>query len=137
MPKLDQVLETVLYVDDLDRAAMFYANVLGLRSVFSDQRLRAFAVGDRNMLLLFRRGSCLQTVRLSGGTIPPHDGEGPVHVAFAISADQLREWETCLHNHAIAIEGRTQWSRGGTSLYFRDPDGHLVELATPGLWEIY
>ena len=137
MPKLDQVLETVLYVDDLDRAALFYANVLGLRSVFSDQRLRAFAVGDRNMLLLFRRGSCLQTVHLPGGTIPPHDGEGPVHVAFAISADQLQEWEMCLHEHAIAIEGRTQWSRGGKSLYFRDPDGHLVELATPGLWEIY
>jgi catechol 2,3-dioxygenase-like lactoylglutathione lyase family enzyme len=60
-----------------------------------------------------------------------------VHVAFAISADELQEWETRLREHAIAIEGRTRWSRGGTSLYFRDPDGHLVELATPGLWEIY
>jgi catechol 2,3-dioxygenase-like lactoylglutathione lyase family enzyme len=137
MPKLDQVLETVLYVDDLDRAATFYANVLGLRSLFADQRLRAFAVADRSMLLLFQRGSCLQTVRLTGGTIPPHDGEGPVHVAFGISADGLPEWEAWLSEHAIAIEGRTQWPRGGTSLYFRDPDRHLVELATPGLWEIY
>jgi catechol 2,3-dioxygenase-like lactoylglutathione lyase family enzyme len=137
MPKLDRVLETVLYVDDLDRAATFYTNVLGLRSLFSDQRLRAFAVADRSMLLLFRRGSCLQTVRLTGGTIPPHDGAGPVHVAFAISADELPEWEAWLSEHAIAIEGRTQWPRGGTSLYFRDPDRHLVELATPGLWEIY
>jgi catechol-2,3-dioxygenase len=137
MPKLDQVLETVLYVDDLGRAATFYTEVLGLRSLFADQRLRAFAVGNRNMLLLFRRGSCLQTVQLPGGTIPPHDGQGPVHVAFAIPADELSAWEACLHEHAIAIEGRTQWSRGGTSLYFRDPDGHLVELATPGLWDIY
>lgn len=137
MPKLDQVLETALYVKDLDRAATFYANVLGLRSLFEDQRLRAFAVGKRNMLLLFQRGSCLQTVQMPGGTIPPHDGEGPVHVAFAIPADQLSEWESCLQEHAIAVEGRTRWPRGGTSLYFRDPDGHLVELATPGLWEIY
>ena len=137
MPKLDHVLETVLYVDDLERAAMFYADLLGLRLLFSDQRLRAFAVGDRNMLLLFQRRSCLQTVQLPGGTIPPHDGEGPVHVAFAISADELPEWETFLAEHTIAIEGRTRWQRGGTSLYFRDPDGHLVELATPGLWEIY
>jgi catechol 2,3-dioxygenase-like lactoylglutathione lyase family enzyme len=137
MPKLDQVLETVLYVDDLDRAATFYKNVLGLRSVFSDQRLRAFAVADRSMLLLFQRGSCLQTVRLTGGTIPPHDGEGPVHIAFAISADALPEWEAWLSEYKIPIEGRTQWPRGGTSLYFRDTDAHLVELATPGLWEIY
>jgi catechol 2,3-dioxygenase-like lactoylglutathione lyase family enzyme len=137
MPKLDQVLETVLYVDDLDRAAAFYTNVLGLRSLVADQRLRAFSVGDRNMLLLFQRGSCLQTVQLAGGTIPPHDGEGPVHVAFAISTVELPEWEACLREHAIAIEGRTRWPRGGTSLYFRDPDRHLVELATPGLWEIY
>jgi catechol 2,3-dioxygenase-like lactoylglutathione lyase family enzyme len=34
----------------------------------------------------------------------------------------------------IAIEGRTNWRRGGISIYFRDPDGHLLELATPGLW---
>jgi len=27
--------------------------------------------------------------------------------------------------------------RGGHSIYFRDPDGHLLELATPGLWAIY
>ena len=29
------------------------------------------------------------------------------------------------------------WERGGQSIYFRDPDGHLVELATPGIWAIY
>jgi catechol 2,3-dioxygenase-like lactoylglutathione lyase family enzyme len=34
-------------------------------------------------------------------------------------------------------EGACHEMRGGTSLYFRDPDGHLVELATPGLWSIY
>jgi len=30
-----------------------------------------------------------------------------------------------------------KWSRGGESLYFRDPDDHLVELATPGIWATY
>ena len=37
----------------------------------------------------------------------------------------------------VAIEGATNWSRGGRSIYFRDPDGHLLELATPGLWTVY
>ena len=137
MPELDQVLETALYVDDLDRAGRFYRDVLSLEPLFADDRLRAFAVGGRNVLLLFRRGASLETVHMPGGTIPPHDGHGPVHVAFAIAAKALAEWEERLRTHAIAIEGRTDWPRGGRSIYFRDPDGHLLELATPGLWAIY
>ena len=43
------------------------------------------------VLLLFLRGHSLETVHLSGGTIPPHDGHGPVHVAFSIAADE-RGW---------------------------------------------
>jgi catechol 2,3-dioxygenase-like lactoylglutathione lyase family enzyme len=137
MPRLDHVLETALYVEDLERAAGFYADLLGLRLLFADDRLRAFAVGEQSVLLLFRRGASLDTVRLPGGTIPPHDGQGSLHIAFAISADQLGHWENRLANHAIPVEGLTAWPRGGTSIYFRDPDGHLLELATPGLWDIY
>ena len=136
MPTLDRVLETALYVDDLDRAAAFYADVLGLAPLYEDQRLRAFAVGN-SVLLLFRRGASLETIKLPGGTIPPHDGSGPLHVAFAVAADELVRWEARLGERDIPIEGRTDWSRGGRSVYFRDPDGHLLELATPGLWRIY
>jgi catechol 2,3-dioxygenase-like lactoylglutathione lyase family enzyme len=137
MPKLDRVLETALYVDDLDRAARFYAEVLELEALFADDRLRAFAVGGSNVLLLFRRGASLETARMPGGTIPPHDGSGPLHVAFGIGREELAAWEARLVTHNIVIEGRTDWPRGGHSIYFRDPDGHLLELATPGLWEIY
>jgi catechol 2,3-dioxygenase-like lactoylglutathione lyase family enzyme len=137
MPKIGRVLETALYVDDLERAARFYADVLELKALFADARLHAFAVGGRNVLLLFRRGASLETAKMPGGTIPPHDGSGPVHVAFGIPGEELAAWEARLRAHDIAIEGRTDWPRGGHSIYFRDPDGHLVELATPGLWEIY
>jgi len=88
-------------------------------------------------LLLFRRGASLETMTMPGGTIPPHDGSGPLHVAFAITADELAPWEERLRERGIAVEGRTDWPRGGRSIYFRDPDGHLLELATPGLWRIY
>jgi catechol 2,3-dioxygenase-like lactoylglutathione lyase family enzyme len=137
MSRLDRVLETALYVDDLGRAAAFYADVLGLAALHADERLRAFAVGGSSVLLLFRRGASLETVRLPGGTIPPHDGSGPSHIAFAVATDALAAWEERLREHGIAIEGRTDWPRGGRSVYFRDPDGHLLELATPGLWSIY
>jgi catechol 2,3-dioxygenase-like lactoylglutathione lyase family enzyme len=136
-PKRDRVIETCLYVDDLDRAAGFYERVLSLSVLTSDARFRAYDVGGASVLLLFQRGATLETVNMPGGTIPPHDGHGPLHMAFAISADALLQWEARLRDHGIAIEGRTEWSRGGHSIYFRDPDGHLLELATPGLWAIY
>jgi catechol 2,3-dioxygenase-like lactoylglutathione lyase family enzyme len=137
MPKLDAVLETALYVDDLARAIGFYTDVMQLQALYQDSRMCAFSVGGRNVLLLFPRGGSLETVHMPGGTIPPHDGSGPLHVAFAIAKDALQEWEAWLARHDVAIEGRTTWKRGGESIYFRDPDGHLLELATPGLWAIY
>jgi catechol 2,3-dioxygenase-like lactoylglutathione lyase family enzyme len=137
MPKLDRVIETCLYVDDLGRAARFYEQILGLQTLTQDARFRAYDVGGQSVLLLFRRGATLETVRMPGGTIPPHDGHGPLHLAFAITAEALQDWEERLRAQGIAIEGRTHWSRGGHSIYFRDPDGHLIELATPGLWATY
>lgn len=137
MPTLDRVLETSLYVDDLERAGRFYEDVLGLKGLTSDARFRAYDVGGKSVLLLFCRGATLETVRMPGGTIPPHDGHGPLHIAFAIPVDDLAVWEKKLREHGVAIEGRTRWSRGGDSIYFRDPDGHLLELATPGLWATY
>ena len=131
MPSLDRVLETALYVDDLDRAVRFYSDVLQLRALVRDDRLCALDVGaGRSILLLFRRGASLQKST-------PHDGTGPVHAAFAIPASELSYWEERLTAHKISIEERTTWPRGGLSIYFRDPDGHLLELATPGVWETY
>src|ERR1700751_1840303 len=117
MPKLDRVLETALYVDDLDRAATFYAELFDLSSLYADERLRAFAIGT-SVLLLFRRGASRETMTMPGGTIPPHDGSGALHVAFAIGADALAPWEERLRNRGISIEGRTDWPRGGRSIYF-------------------
>jgi catechol-2,3-dioxygenase len=109
--KLNRVIETCLYVDDLDRAAKFYEDVLELKVLTSDARFRAYDVGGESVLLLFRRGATLETVRMPGGTIPPHDGHGPLHMAFAVAADALPQWEERLRERGIAIEGRTDWRR--------------------------
>jgi len=137
MPKLDGILETALYVDDMARARAFYEGVLGLTPIFEDKRLTAYGVAARSVLLLFRRGGSTQTVTMPGGTIPGHDGAGPLHIAFATGKDEEAAWRQQLAEHGVAIEGETTWSRGGRSIYFRDPDGHLLELATPGLWTVY
>src|SRR5579862_4568681 len=109
MPGLLGVLETSLYVDEFERACPFYEQLLGLNSIYRDQRLCAYDVGRRGVLLLFLRGRSRETVRLPGGTIPPHDGQGPVHIAFSVAADELAAWETRLAEAEVAIEGRTKW----------------------------
>jgi catechol 2,3-dioxygenase-like lactoylglutathione lyase family enzyme len=137
VPKLDGILETAIHTEDMTRSRAFYEGVLGLQSIYSDDRLTAYAVAGRDVLLVFRKGTTGQTVTLPNGTIPGHGGRGALHVAFAISKDKLDRWEVHLASRGVAIEGRNEWSRGGRSIYFRDPDGHLLELATPGLWPIY
>ncbi|MDQ7914522.1 VOC family protein [Pseudomonas sp. 102515] len=135
-PRLAAVLETALYAADLPRAQRFYEEVLGLAPMFADERLAAYAVGA-SVLLLFQQGTTEQPVRLPGGCIPPHGAQGCQHLALAITAAELEAWVAHLAAAEIAIEERTQWPRGAISLYFRDPDGHLLELVTPGLWPNY
>ena len=138
MPQLNAVLETALYVTDMSRARAFFEEVMGLSPFTADHRFTAYEVGP-SVLLLFLEGETRETVVLPQemGTSPPHDGNGPVHMAFSIDADSLLDWEQTLSAHGVTIEGRTHWSKGGESLYFRDPDGHLLELATPGVWPNY
>ncbi|WP_280268300.1 VOC family protein [Nocardia wallacei] len=142
MPKLDRIIETALYVDDMDRARRFYGDVLQLEPMLDSEPFCAYDVGGSNVLLLFLRGSSLEKKVFPGpglptGEIPPHDGSGHLHICFAVTEDQLTEWETHLTTHDIAIEGRTHWTRGGRSIYFRDPDDNLLELMTPGNWPTY
>ena len=89
------------------------------------------------MLLLFRRGGTASGASFPGGWIPPHDGTGPVHFAFAIRDDDLELWREHLAAEGVEIESEVHWDRGGTSFYFRDLNGHSVELATPGVWKVY
>lgn len=135
--KLRGVKETALYVDDLGRATRFYRDVLGLEALVEDVRLCALDVNGNHVLLLFLRGTSLTASTLPGGVIPPHDGQGPLHVGFAIDAGEWDAWEQRLSRSGVAIVSRVSWPLGGRSLYFRDPDGHLLELLTPGVWATY
>jgi catechol 2,3-dioxygenase-like lactoylglutathione lyase family enzyme len=136
-PRIGAVLETALYVEDITRAARFYEEILGLSPMFRDERLAAFNCGPASVLLLFLRGSTTEALRLAGGEIPPHDGGGSGHAAFAVAAEDLPAWEARLSRATVGVEARMRWPRGGESLYFRDPDANLLELATPGLWANY
>lgn len=136
-PRVTHVLETSLYVAELDRAQAFYQRLFGFPVFFRDHNMAALGVPGSQVLLLFRHGAAGGGSTTPGGTIPPHDGSGRLHLCFAIADGDLSGWQRRLGEHDIAIESRIDWPRGSVSLYFRDPDLHLLELATPRLWPNY
>ena len=134
-PPLTGVLETALYVADVDRSAAFYQRLFGARVLLDEPgRMRALDVAGRQVLLLFLEGASDRDNPVPGGVVPPHDARGRIHVCFAVPADALGAWEAHLARLGVAVARRVHAEGGATCLYLRDPDGHLVELATPGLW---
>ncbi len=132
-PRVNGILETSLYVKSAARSAAFYQRVFGFEIIEFDSeqlddstRLCALRAGDRDVLLLFKRGAT-----------PDTDANGAIHVAFGIARSGLSAWEQWLAEQGIPIESRKTWKYGGQALYFRDPDGHLLEVVTPGVWTIY
>ncbi len=134
MPRVSKILESSLYVEDLVRSRGFYERIFGFGVVFEDERMCAMEVPGEQVLLLFRHGMTDHPSPGPNGVIPAHHGRGALHLAFAIPFGELAAWEEHLTRQDVALESRILWPRGGTSLYFRDPDGHSVEVATPGLW---
>jgi len=133
-PRVNGILETSLYVEHPTRSVEFYRRVFGFELIDTDQkegindqtRLCPMRAGDRSVLLLFKKGATADT-----------DATGSIHIAFGISRSDLPAWEAWLSQQGITIESRTTWKHGGEALYFRDPDGHLLEVVTPGVWSIY
>jgi catechol-2,3-dioxygenase len=132
MSKLDRLLESALYVDDPERSARFYHNLFGFDIIVAGERMHVLSVKGKQVLLLCKKGASANLT-----SPPPHDGDGHLHLAFAIPADELAAWESWLAQNGVAIEEKHTWGLGGCSLYLRDPDQRLVELATPGVWSIY
>lgn len=137
LPLPSAILETALSVSDLNRAREFYTKLFGYPVMVSDNRFCAMQVGPQQVLLLFLRGSDPEGTVLPFGKIPPHGSQGPSHVGFSIPPESLDAWKKRLAEQGIAIESSFTWPGGGTSVYFRDPDNHLLELLTPGVWPIY
>src|SRR5258707_12705459 len=115
--KVTGILETALHVDNLDRAIAFYQRLFGFDVMAQDNRFCALNVAGRNVLLLFKRGASTKPMPVPGGVIPPHDGQGRLHMAFSIAAADLAGWEKRLAELGVGIESNVAWPEGGQSLY--------------------
>jgi len=130
-PAVTGIIEAALYVDDVSRAVTFYETVLGFETIELDERLTAMSVGGRQVLLVCKRGASASLADV------PHDATGRQHVAFSTAEADMDAWAARLRAHGVAIDRDRRWDRGGRSLYFRDPEGHTLELASPGIWTVY
>lgn len=129
MPQIDRVLESVLYATDLEAAERFYTGVLGLTFHARQPGLFVFLRCGPGMVLIFDPDAAGV-----GRDVPAHGTRGPGHLCFAVSARDLPAWRERLRAAGVAIEQEVSWPRGGESLYFRDPAGNSLELATPRIW---
>ena len=128
--QIKAIIETAIYVDDLDETEAFYWTILGLPVIAKEAgRHVFFQVGAGSVLLAF-----IAETTMRGDHLPPHGAKGPGHFALGIDADALDAWRQKLKEGGIAIEQEVEWPRGGKSIYFRDPAGNSVELITPGVW---
>jgi catechol 2,3-dioxygenase-like lactoylglutathione lyase family enzyme len=135
--KVSGILETALYVADPAVSAAFYKRLFGFDTLLDTDRLVALNVAGRDVLLLFKKGATEEPATLPGGVIPGHGASGRSHLAFSITAEDIEPWRERLTGEGVAVESAVSWPGGARSLYFRDPDQHLVELITPGFWAIY
>lgn len=132
--QVQRILETCLYVDDLGAAETFYNQVLGLQVLARVEGRHVFFRCEDSVVLIFNP---TQTEKVQpGSNVPPHGAHGSGHVAFAIQQADIPAWREHLGQNGVAIEAEVTWPSGGRSIYFRDPAGNSLELATPQTWEL-
>jgi catechol 2,3-dioxygenase-like lactoylglutathione lyase family enzyme len=135
------ILESALYVDDLDTAEVFYGEILGLtRITKADGRHVFFRCGEGVLLLFNAAATEVPPPADARLPVPPHGAHGPGHLCFRASSREIEAWKQRLESKGIAIEADFEWppfgkgSGGGRSIYFRDPAGNSLEFAEPTIW---
>ena len=128
------ILESALYVDDLDAAEAFYGDMLGLERIAKVEGRHVFFRCGDGVLLLFVAEATVKPASNPAMPVPPHGARGPGHLCFRASEDEIEAWRSTLEKADIAIEADFRWPNGARSIYFRDPAGNSSEFAEPSIW---
>jgi len=131
------ILESALYVTDLDAAEKFYGEVMGLERIAKVPGRHVFFRCGQGVLLLFNAEATRQPPAPDAKLpVPPHGTVGGGHLCFSGTADEIARWKAYLGAQGVAIEADFEWPNGGRSIYFRDPSGNSLEIAEPRIWGI-
>ena len=122
--KAERIDHLVLTVSDIERTCDFYSRVLGMQTVVFDEDRRALAFGGQKINL-----------HQAGEEFEPHAARptpGSADLCFIIGMpmeEMLRELEA----HGIGMVRGPVERKGALgpmeSVYFRDPDGNLIEVS--------
>ncbi len=131
---VSDVLESALYVLDLQAAEEFYTTVLGLELYSKmDGRHVFLRCGDRLVLLFNAEATAVSAGGLKDA--PVHGAKGEGHLAFAVNDRDIDRWRQHLIENDVEIE-REIGTKGARSIYFRDPSRNSLEIASPRIWGI-
>jgi len=101
-------------VSDLERSRKFYCNVLGMREAFREPPRAIFLRCGKDLLTLAKTKRRIR----SGG----------MHFGFEMRRDsQVDDWVRWLRRNKVRITSERK-EESGRGVYFRDPDGYLIEI---------
>ncbi|MEO1259609.1 MAG: VOC family protein [Bacteroidota bacterium] len=133
--KVNAILETVMYATDLSATEIFYKEILGLEPFSKVEDRYLFYYCGSSVLLVFNPDkSRIQDFKVNGGLVPAHGAESGGHICFKIHESEIPAWREWLKEKGVEIESEVTWNNGAQSIYFRDPAGNCLEVASARLW---
>src|ERR1700731_2909932 len=104
----------VLHVNDVQRAKKFYTDVLGMTVYREDGRQVFLHAGQQGVALFEKEGGAPLTA-----------GNDLNHLALNVASGTYETLKAELEGHGVTVTGRPGEDR---CIYFRDPDGHRLQL---------
>ena len=128
MGLIKSISELALWVDDLERAVVFYTEKLGFKVEESDPGHNAFLRSGDFLLVLFDRRS--PNTALANDYLGRTGGpRGDVyHGAFRADRAELEPLAESLRASGLEVKGPVDFANGRRSYFFEDPDEHYIEI---------
>lgn len=132
--KINKIIETVLYSDNVEEMATFYQKIFGFKILQKSLPRGVFLQAGESVLAIFNRSMTTEGNQIA----PSHGTVGATHMALEVPDGEYDEWKNALSFNGIHIEQEIVWNsrnNGAKSFYFRDPAGNNIEIAEKKLWD--